>query len=406
MTAHASQGLTLDAAIVDLAVGAEMSPVASYVALSRVRSPDNLLIFRPFPVEVFAAGASTGPSTLIAWLQGRLTDYPSGPVRPPRRKCNACSRLRSGNPEEVNDPQGFVCITCRKTKCRCVVCGIWHRSKTEAKPCVKCRKLHVRCWGCAQWVARKRTRYLRVGAAQKVFCPSCSALRPQGEPNARRCRLGRFSRRMAALRIGTDTKLRCAGCRRLRRRSAFDRDQRRRKATVRKCWRCVSKKQRRPGIVGSVRGANTQCDKKQRLNASRQCVPDPQESGRGGDAEGSSHDNRPATEEACCRRCETTLPKQAFNAREWRKPATRRTCRTCAYCPRVKGMRTCKKCGLLQPLVAYATVKGVICVRCREETSPELDQSLRSTCAARKPPIASAACFEACSHYPRSRSSR
>ena len=49
MTAHASQGLTLDAAIVDLAVGAEMSPVASYVALSRVRSPDNLLIFRPFP---------------------------------------------------------------------------------------------------------------------------------------------------------------------------------------------------------------------------------------------------------------------------------------------------------------------------------------------------------------------
>ena len=75
---------------------------------------------------------------------------------------------------------------------------------------------------------------------------SCSALRPQGEPNARRCRLGRFSRRMAALRIGTDTKLRCAGCRRLRRRSAFDRDQRRRKATVRKCWRCVSKKQRRP----------------------------------------------------------------------------------------------------------------------------------------------------------------
>ena len=139
-----------------------------------------------------------------------MTDYPSGPVRPPRRKCNACSRLRSGNPEEVNDPQGFVCITCRKTKCRCVVCGIWHRSKTEARPCVKCRKLHVRCWGCAQWVARKRTRYLRVGAAQKVFCPSCSALRPQGEPNARRCRLGRFSRRMAALRIGTDTKLRCA----------------------------------------------------------------------------------------------------------------------------------------------------------------------------------------------------
>ena len=69
---------------------------------------------------------------------------------------------------------------------------------------------------------------------KRLFCPSCSALRPQGEPNARRCRLGRFSRRMAALRIGTDTKLRCAGCRRLRRRSAFDRDQRRRKATVRK----------------------------------------------------------------------------------------------------------------------------------------------------------------------------
>ena len=53
LTVHASQGQTLVAAIVDLQIGSGMSPMSSYVALTRVRSREDLLIYRPFEQELF-----------------------------------------------------------------------------------------------------------------------------------------------------------------------------------------------------------------------------------------------------------------------------------------------------------------------------------------------------------------
>ena len=43
MTAHASQGQTLPKAIVDLCLSNESNSIASYVALSRVRSQSDIL---------------------------------------------------------------------------------------------------------------------------------------------------------------------------------------------------------------------------------------------------------------------------------------------------------------------------------------------------------------------------
>jgi ATP-dependent exoDNAse (exonuclease V) alpha subunit len=61
MTAHASQGQTLEAVIVDLCVGRESSPRTSYVALSRARPCEDILIYRPFPLETFARRQLLGP---------------------------------------------------------------------------------------------------------------------------------------------------------------------------------------------------------------------------------------------------------------------------------------------------------------------------------------------------------
>ena len=53
MTAHASQGATLAQAIVDLRIPAGASKLASYVAMSRVRRREDILIFREFDRSVF-----------------------------------------------------------------------------------------------------------------------------------------------------------------------------------------------------------------------------------------------------------------------------------------------------------------------------------------------------------------
>ena len=75
MTAHASQGQTLEAAIVDLMIGKETSPQTSYVALSRVRKREDILIFRPFPREIFTRQAALGPELLLQHLRGEAIDW-------------------------------------------------------------------------------------------------------------------------------------------------------------------------------------------------------------------------------------------------------------------------------------------------------------------------------------------
>ena len=54
MTAHAAQGQTFSkGAIVDLNIGGSFNAMSSYVALTRVERREDLIIFRPFPLELF-----------------------------------------------------------------------------------------------------------------------------------------------------------------------------------------------------------------------------------------------------------------------------------------------------------------------------------------------------------------
>ena len=65
MTAHAAQGQTLPAAIIDLQLGRGVSVIASYVALTRVRCREDLLIYRPFEHDIFTQGPPEGPELLL-----------------------------------------------------------------------------------------------------------------------------------------------------------------------------------------------------------------------------------------------------------------------------------------------------------------------------------------------------
>ena len=54
ITAHGSQGQTLVAAFLDLQIGRGVSCIASYVASTRPRKKEDLLIYRSFDRDVFA----------------------------------------------------------------------------------------------------------------------------------------------------------------------------------------------------------------------------------------------------------------------------------------------------------------------------------------------------------------
>ena len=55
-TAYSTQGLTLDAALVDLCFSDETNPTTAYVALSRVRGANDVLIIQEFDIEPFQQG--------------------------------------------------------------------------------------------------------------------------------------------------------------------------------------------------------------------------------------------------------------------------------------------------------------------------------------------------------------
>ena len=68
-TAYSTQGLILDAALVDLCFSDETNPTTAYVALSRVRGADDVLIIQDFNIEPFQQGTPVGPKWLLKTLR-------------------------------------------------------------------------------------------------------------------------------------------------------------------------------------------------------------------------------------------------------------------------------------------------------------------------------------------------
>ena len=160
MTAHAAQGQTLPAAIVDLQIGQGTSPIASYVALTRVKTRDDLLIYRPFEHSLFTKGSLEGPSTLLKLLRGDAIDWKAIEEKyTPQRKCAGCNFARFKTEYttfQFKRQDGYHhcndCIEKKKendTPHECMACHKWKDASAFSEDDLK-RFVHRVCYDCEE----------------------------------------------------------------------------------------------------------------------------------------------------------------------------------------------------------------------------------------------------------------
>ena len=96
MTAHASQGKTLRAVLLDLNVDKRVDATFGTVAASRVRSREDVLILRPFPLWLFNRGENEGPALLLQTLRGEEVDWQAHrEARYPTAACTSCKQTQA-----------------------------------------------------------------------------------------------------------------------------------------------------------------------------------------------------------------------------------------------------------------------------------------------------------------------
>ena len=140
ITSHASQGQTLeDGAIVDLRIGKGTSPISSYVALTRVKSRNKLLIYRPFERQLFTRGEVEGPELLMKKLRGEDIDWKAITAKyMPQSRCVGCGTVhfkKQFPPHQWSKQKGSglgkyckECVELKKaegTPWECTVCTRW-----------------------------------------------------------------------------------------------------------------------------------------------------------------------------------------------------------------------------------------------------------------------------------------
>ena len=98
MTAHSSQGKTLAAVLLDLNVESRVDTTFGTVAATRVRSREDVLILRPFPLWLYQRGQADGPSLLLQTLRGEEVDWQAyQDSRAPSATCKHCGEVRAIN---------------------------------------------------------------------------------------------------------------------------------------------------------------------------------------------------------------------------------------------------------------------------------------------------------------------
>lgn len=94
MTAHASQGKTLVAVLIDLNVDTRVDATFGVVAASRVRNRYWVLILRPFPLWLFNREAAEGPVCLMRQLRKETINWEDfRDARAPQGLCAQCESL-------------------------------------------------------------------------------------------------------------------------------------------------------------------------------------------------------------------------------------------------------------------------------------------------------------------------
>ena len=145
MTAHASQGKTLRAVLLDLQVDKRVNPTIGTVATTRVRSREDVLIMRPFSQFLFQRGLlSEGPDLLLQKLRGEDIDWSA--VREARRPCAPCKDCQQILPMDLYASEQWELVRANKS-------GM--------------------CRSCKDGMAPKRRRKLDAQSLEKFECRGC-----------------------------------------------------------------------------------------------------------------------------------------------------------------------------------------------------------------------------------------
>ena len=173
MTAHSSQGKTLRAALVDLQIDRRVNQSYGAVATTRVRSREDILILRPFPISLYQRGPQAGPGLLLKQLRGEEINWAN--YRDSRRPCAACSKCRQIKRlddfsheqwEKVRANRPAVCLACIHTD------GRWKRRKLDVAEKAEC----VNCQTSKILDAFPRAQLEQQGASSKQRCLKCLKL--------------------------------------------------------------------------------------------------------------------------------------------------------------------------------------------------------------------------------------
>ena len=195
MTAHGAQGRTLEAAIIDLRLGRGVSAIASYVAMTRVKKKEDLLIYRAFEREVFMQGEPEGPTLLLKHLRGEDIDWKAVEEKhtPQRKCCGPCMTVHLKDKFSAKewsnkvDPYCSACVDKMKaqgTPQRCHRCRTWCRVQDFAATALSQPASKQLCRTCAKKTTRR--------------CAECHEEKPQEEYSLRNWDRGNRDRKCKA----------------------------------------------------------------------------------------------------------------------------------------------------------------------------------------------------------------
>ena len=143
-------------------IGAGTSPMASYVAFTRVKKMEDLLIFRPFDLDLFTQGNLEGPELLLRVLRGEAVDWEAVEQKHmPSHMCLGCNsknfKCEFSEPQWKRKDGKRMCKTCERElshdgqKKQCKHCGDWHPEDMFDPAKWRCRDLsELWCVNCKE----------------------------------------------------------------------------------------------------------------------------------------------------------------------------------------------------------------------------------------------------------------
>ena len=246
-TAHMIQGMTLDAVIADCGAHSDTPSLkdmlAAYVALSRVRQAETLLILRMFAKPLFQQGAPPGPSCLMKFLRSKLHGAPGDYTADDAAQeyAQATEERKERKAVLKREPDWWTCFACTLT----------HPPEAFGASANSQSQLYYACMAWGHWRA----------------CTACSAARhallacPHMADSGRCC--GRCGESKAAAHFPTETDSQqwCRQC---------ELQRQYRRATCRECHKELLQTEFTREQLGSMRGQARDPPR------CRKCAPPPQ----------------------------------------------------------------------------------------------------------------------------------